>query len=68
MNAIELKGKIVEKKISVATISDLMNIHESSLYRKINGCEELTVHDVMRLKEILDLTNDEASDIFLSKG
>lgn len=67
MNAIELKAKIVEKKITVAKISDLMNVHESSLYRKINGCEDITVHEAMCLKEILGLTNEEASDIFLSK-
>lgn len=67
MNAIELKAKIVEKKITVAMISDLMNVHESSLYRKINGCEAITVHEAMHLKEILGLTDDEASDIFLSK-
>lgn len=68
MNANKLKAKLVEKGFTIAMIADLMDIHKSSLYRKINGCEGVTVYDAMRLKEILGLTNDEASDIFLSKG
>lgn len=68
MNANKLKAKIVEKEFTIAMISDLMNVHKSSLYRKINGSDRITVYDAMRLKEILGLTNDEASDIFLSKG
>ena len=67
MDANKLKSKLIEKGRTISTIADLMNIHESSLYRKINGGEDITVYEAIRLKEILGLTNNEASDIFLSK-
>lgn len=68
MNAKKLKGKIVEKGLNVAKTAELMGISKTTLYRKLNGFERLTVSDAARLKEVLDLTDLEALDIFLSRG
>lgn len=67
MNANKLKDKLVEKGFTVAMIANLMDIHKSSLYEKINGCDHITIQEAKRLKDILELTNLEALDIFLSK-
>lgn len=65
MNANKLKGKIFEKGLNVAKTAELAGMHKSSLYRKINGYERLTVSDAVRLKDALGLTDLEALDIFL---
>lgn len=68
MNAIKLNRKIVEKGMNIANIADLIGIHKSSLYRKLNGFDKITVNEAAQLKEILGLTNPEALDIFLSRS
>jgi hypothetical protein len=68
MNANKLKGKIFEKGLNVAQTADLIDIHKSSLYRKLNGFDTFTVNEATQLKEILGLTNLEALDIFLSRS
>ena len=67
MDANKLKTKLNEKGFSISTVANLMNIRGSSLHRKLNGYDSMTVYDAMCLKEILNLTNTEALDIFLSK-
>lgn len=66
MNANKLKGKIIEKGLSVETLAKQIGVNRSSMYRKINNCR-ITIGEVCKIKEALNLTNDEASDIFFSK-
>lgn len=47
MNANKLKGKIVEQGLSIAKVADLIGMHRSSLYRKINGHEKMTVAEAI---------------------
>lgn len=68
MNANKLKGKIIEKGLNVAKTAELIGVSKTSFYRKINGFDKLTVHEAVRLKEVLGLTNLEALDIFLSRS
>ena len=67
MDANKLKTKLSEKGFSISTVANLMNLCELSLHKKLNGSDIMTVYDAMCLKEILNLTNAEALDIFLSK-
>lgn len=67
MNANKLKNKIAKKGLNVAKTAELINIDKSVLYRKLNGFEKFTVADATRLKDVLDLTDIEASEIFLSQ-
>lgn len=67
MNANKLKGKIIEKGLTMTKAAEMMGIHKTSLYRKVNGHDRLTVNDAVRLKEILGLSNMEALDIFLNQ-
>lgn len=67
MNANKLKGKIVEKGLNVAKTADLININRSSFYRKLNGFDAFTVSEAVKIKEVLELTNLEALEIFLSR-
>ena len=50
--------KIFEKSLNVDTAAEI--------YRQISCGKELTIGDVLKLKEFLNLTDVEAIDIFLS--
>lgn len=67
MNANKLKGKIIEKGLNVAKVAEIIGIHKSSFYRKLNGFDVFTVTEAAKLKDVLDLTNLEALDIFLTR-
>lgn len=58
LDANKLIFKIFEKSLRVDTAAEI--------YKQISNGRELTIKDVMRLKELLDLTDVEAIDIFLS--
>ena len=65
MNATKLKNKILEKGLNIAKTAELIGMNKSSLYRKLNGFEKFTVAEAVKLKNVLDLNNFEALEIFL---
>lgn len=67
MDANKLKAKLVENGLNITQTADLLNMHKSSLYRKLNGRDRMTVSEAIKLKELLDLSNSEALDIFLPR-
>lgn len=64
MNIPKLKGKIVEKGLTVETLANEMEINRSTLYRKLESGEKFTVGEAQKIKNVLDLTDEEASAIF----
>ena len=66
MNVNKLKGKIVENGMNVELLADAINVNRSSLYRKLNCFEKITIGEAGRIKEALNLSAEEAIDIFLS--
>lgn len=66
MNIQKLKGKIVERGMNVEALADKLGIDRSTLYRKLNAGEKFTIGEAQKIKASLDLTDNEASDIFFS--
>lgn len=66
MNVAKLKGKIVERGINVEGLANKIGVDRSSLYRKLNNAEKITIGEASRMKEVLEMTDAEALDIFLS--
>lgn len=66
MNINKLKGKIVENGMNVEQLADGMGIDRSSLYRKLNNAEKITIGEAVKIKEVLQLSDDDAYDIFLA--
>lgn len=64
MNILKLKGKIVEKGLNVEAVAAEIGIDRSTLYRKLNAGEKITIGEALRIKASLNLTDEEASDIF----
>lgn len=58
LDANKLKVKIFEKSLNVDMASELC--------KKVCCNDAITIGDAIKLKELLDLTNSEAIDIFLS--
>jgi plasmid maintenance system antidote protein VapI len=61
-----LKGKIVEKGMNVETVAERIGVERSSMYRKLNNFEKITIGEASKLKDVLGLTNEEAVVIFLA--
>ena len=66
MNINKLKAKIVEKGMNVETLADLIGIDRSSLYRKLNNFEKITIGEATKMKDALEMSEADATDIFLS--
>lgn len=66
VNINKLKGKIVEKEMNVERLADIIGIDRSSLYRKLNNAEKITIGEAGKMKEALDMSDAEAYEIFLA--
>ena len=66
MNINKLKAKMVEKGMNVETVAERIGVDRSSLYRKLNNFEKITIGEASKIKSVLDLSYEEASDIFLA--
>ena len=65
MDLNKLKGKIVEKGWNVETLAEHIGVDRSSMYRKLNNFEKITIGEAKKITAVLDLSNEEASSIFL---
>ena len=65
MDLNKLKGKIVEKGWNVEMLAERIGVERSSLYRKLNNFEKITIGEAKKITVALELTNEEASYIFL---
>ena len=64
MNVNKLKAKMVEKGMNVETLASKINIDRSSLYRKLNNMEKITIGEANKMKEVLEMSVSEAVEIF----
>ena len=68
VNINKLKGKIVEKGMTVASLAEKMNIDRAILYRKLdNGGAGLTVRDANNIAVALDLSYEDSMSIFFAR-
>ena len=66
MNINKLKAKIVERGLNTERLAVLIDVDRSTLYRKLNNSEKITIGEATRIKSALEMTNEEASDIFFN--
>lgn len=66
MDVNKLKGKIVEKGMNIETVAERIGVDRSSLYRKLNNFEKITIGEANRLKDVLALSDEEANAIFFA--
>ena len=66
MNINKLRGKIVENGMTVPELAARIGVDRSSLYRKLNNFEKITIGEAIKIKDVLGLDDGDACDIFLS--
>ena len=66
MNLFKLKAKIVENGINVEALAERIGVDRSCLYRKLNNFDKFTIGEARKIKSALNMTNEEAANIFLS--
>jgi predicted DNA-binding protein (UPF0251 family) len=66
LNAFKLRAKIVEQNITMEELAKQIGISTTTLYRKVKYPLRLTLLEVIKLKDILGMTDKEAIDIFLA--
>lgn len=64
MNVKKLKSKLVEKGMNVEQLAKKIGKDRSSLYRKLADTKRMTIKDALDIKDVLNLTGNEARDIF----
>ena len=66
MNAFKLKAKIVERNITMEELASRIGISTATLYRKVRNPLRMTLMEVIKIKDVLGITDKEAIDIFLA--
>lgn len=64
MNVKKLKSKLVERGMNVEQLAKKIGKDRSSLYRKLADNKRMTIKDAQDIKGVLNLTDNDASDIF----
>lgn len=66
-NMDKLRGKMAERRVPGRELSKLIGINYSTFYRKVqSGGSAFTVGEIGKIASALDMTNEEATQIFLS--
>ena len=66
MNVNKLKGMLVEQGMNVETLAERIGSERSSLYRKLNNAEKITIGEAVRIKGALKMSDADAIEIFLT--
>lgn len=68
VNINKLKGKIVEKGMTVEKLAEKIGVDRSTIYRKMNVAgETFTIREANLICSVLNLSGQEATAIFFSK-
>lgn len=65
MDAIRLKTKMIEENMNVECLADAIGCNKSTLYRAIKNPEKITIGMALKIKLALNMTHQEAREIFL---
>lgn len=68
VNINKLKGKIIERGMSVEKLAEKIGVNKSTIYRKMNNDgKTFTIREANLICSILDLSGEEATAIFFSQ-
>ncbi|WP_113674532.1 helix-turn-helix domain-containing protein [Vallitalea guaymasensis] len=68
VNISKLKGKIVERDLSVEKLAEIMEINKSTLYRKMaNNGVDLSIDEINDIIKALNLSVDDVISIFFTQ-
>ena len=62
-----LRGKIIGQGMTIGEFCEKANFVRATFDRKISGKTEFTREEIIRIRDTLNLTDDEFRDIFFSR-
>ena len=65
MNTSKLRGKILENGMTQDELAKRISVDRSTLSRRLKTGESFTIGEVNRITSVLNLSKDEAIEIFL---
>lgn len=66
VNVNKLRGRMVELGVTVRLLAQRMGVNYSSLYRRLKEPESFTIGEATKIKSILELSSEQATDIFFA--
>lgn len=67
MNKDELKAQIVRKNKTANQLCAAIGISRTAWFRKLNGKSQFTLKEVVDIREVLDLDDEQTNIIFFNK-
>ena len=67
INTLKFKGKVAENGLTMQNVADMLNISAFTLRKKITNQTPMTIGEMLKLKSILNLTDNETEIIFLNE-
>lgn len=67
MDAHLLKYYCSKNGISLNQLADMLEISESTLFRKLSGSSDFYRHEIIEVRRVLNLTPEEVSKIFFER-
>ena len=68
MRTQELKAYMVRREITTQMLADELNLSKTSLSYKINGKREFKVSEIIKVQNILGMSNEDRDFIFFEQG
>lgn len=65
MDMNKLNAKIIDSGMTIEEVAEMIGMSGLSLYFKMKRRVSMTVGDAIKLKEVLQMSNKEAMEIFL---
>lgn len=67
VNTDKLRGKIVERRMTVGKVASKVGLNTATLYRRLSGGGgSFTIDEADKIAVVLDLTPDELNHIFFA--
>ena len=66
MNSNELSAELARNKLSIPKAADAIGIGKKAFYAKMNGESEFKQTEIMKLKKLLNLSDERVSSIFFA--
>lgn len=68
VNVYKLRGKIVEKALTIEELAKMIGADKSTIYRKLKGSgDNFSIKEADLIVKALELTREEATAIFFSQ-
>lgn len=68
VNVNKLKAKIVEKGMNIDELAKFSGLSKAKIYRRFKHPTEITVAEVDKMSDVLDIDEEEARSIFFARS